>query len=295
MKKKIVSAVLCLSMAAALLAGCGSSSSTSADTTEETTEEETEEEVAEEETEAAEETEEAAEESEEAAEVTTVTEGVLTMGTNAAFPPYEYYDGDVVVGIDAEIAEALAEKLGLTLEIVDMDFSSIITSVQSGKIDVGIAGMTVTDERLENVNFTDSYATGVQVIIVPEGSDITSVDDLSNEDLLIGVQEGTTGHIYCSDDYGEDRVIAYTNGATAVQALLQGKVDCVVIDQQPALAYVEANEGLAILDTEYVIEEYAIAVSKDNEALLDALNAALAELTADGTVQSILDTYITAE
>ncbi len=295
MKKKIVSAVLCLSMAAALLAGCGSSSSTSADTTEETTEEETEEEVAEEETEAAEETEEAVEESEEVAEVTTVTEGVLTMGTNAAFPPYEYYDGDVVVGIDAEIAEALAEKLGLTLEIVDMDFSSIITSVQSGKIDVGIAGMTVTEDRLENVNFTDSYATGVQVIIVPEGSDITSVDDLSNEDLLIGVQEGTTGHIYCSDDYGEDRVIAYTNGATAVQALLQGKVDCVVIDQQPALAFVEANEGLAILDTEYVIEEYAIAVSKDNEALLDALNAALAELTADGTVQSILDTYITAE
>ncbi|MCD8250418.1 MAG: ABC transporter substrate-binding protein [Lachnospiraceae bacterium] len=294
MKKKIVSAVLCLSMAA-LLAGCGSSSSTTADTTEETTEEETEEEVAEEETEAALETEEAGEESEEAAEVTTVTEGVLTMGTNAAFPPYEYYDGDVVIGIDAEIAEALAEKLGLTLEIVDMDFSSIITSVQSGKIDVGIAGMTVTEDRLENVNFTDSYATGVQVIIVPEGSDITSVDDLSNEDLLIGVQEGTTGHIYCSDDYGEDRVIAYTNGATAVQALLQGKVDCVVIDQQPALAFVEANEGLAILDTEYVIEEYAIAVSKDNEALLDALNAALAELMADGTVQSILDTYITAE
>ncbi|MCD8097071.1 MAG: ABC transporter substrate-binding protein [Lachnospiraceae bacterium] len=291
MKKKILSAVLCVSMAAALLAGCGSSSSTSADTTEETTEEETEE-AAEEETEAVEE---ASEESAEAAEVTTVTEGVLTMGTNAAFPPYEYYDEDEIVGIDAEIAEALAEKLGLTLEIVDMDFSSIITSVQSGKIDVGIAGMTVTEDRLENVNFTDSYATGVQVIIVPEGSEITSVDDLSNEDLLIGVQEGTTGHIYCSDDYGEDRVIAYTNGATAVQALLQGKVDCVVIDQQPAISFVEANEGLAILDTEYVIEEYAIAVSKDNEALLDALNAALAELTADGTVQSILDTYITAE
>ncbi len=289
MKKKIVSVILCVSMAAALLAGCGSSSTTSADTTEETTEEETEAVVEEE---AAEET----EATEEAAEVTTVTEGVLTMGTNAAFPPYEYYDdADNIVGIDAEIAEALAEKLGLTLEIVDMDFSSIITSVQSGKIDVGIAGMTVTDERLENVNFTGSYATGVQVIIVPEGSEITSVDDLSNEDLLIGVQEGTTGHIYCSDDYGEDRVIAYTNGATAVQALLQGKVDCVVIDQQPALAFVEANEGLAILDTEYVIEEYAIAVSKDNEALLDALNAALAELTEDGTVQSILDTYITAE
>ncbi len=225
--------------------------------------------------------------------LSTVTDGVLTMGTNAAFPPYEYYDGEEIVGIDAEIAAELASRLGLTLEIVDMDFSSIITSVQSGKIDIGEAGMTVTEERLENVNFTTSYATGVQVIIVPEGSSITSVDDLDG--AIIGVQEGTTGHIYCSDDYGDDNVVAYTNGTTAVQALLQGKVDCVVIDQQPAITFVEANEGLTILDTEYVIEEYAIAVSKDNEELLDALNEALEEMIADGTVQAILDKYIAAE
>lgn len=224
---------------------------------------------------------------------TTVTDGVLTMGTNAAFPPYEFYEGDEIVGIDAEIAAALAEKLGLTLEIVDMDFSSIVTAVQTGKIDVGIAGMTVTEERLENVNFTTSYATGVQVIIVKEDSDITSVDDL--EGKLIGVQEGTTGHIYCSDDYGEENVIASTNGATAVQALVQGKVDCVVIDKQPALSFVEANEGLKILDTEYVVEDYAIAVSKDNQALTDAMDAALVEMINDGTVQAILDKYITAE
>lgn len=227
------------------------------------------------------------------AEVKTVTEGVLTMGTNAAFPPYEFYDGDDIVGIDAEIAGLLAEKLGLTLEIVDMDFATIITSVQTGGVDMGLAGMTVTEERLENVNFTDSYATGVQVVIVKEDSDIESVDDL--EGKLIGVQEGTTGHTYCAEDYGEENVLAYTNGATAVQNLINGSVDCVVIDQQPALSFVEANEGLKILDTEYVIEDYAAAVAKENTGLLDALNAALEELTADGSIQKILDKYIKAE
>ncbi|MCI8557625.1 MAG: amino acid ABC transporter substrate-binding protein [Lachnospiraceae bacterium] len=226
-------------------------------------------------------------------EFTTVTEGILTMGTNAAFPPYEFYDGDDIVGIDAEIAGLLAEKLGLTLEIMDMDFSTIVTSVQTGGVDIGLAGMTVTEERLENVNFTDSYATGVQVIIVKEDSEIASADDL--EGKLIGVQEGTTGYEYCSEDYGEENVLAYTNGATAVQNLVQGAVDCVVIDEQPALSFVEANEGLKILDTEYVIEDYAAAVSKENTALLDALNAALKELQEDGSIQEILDKYIKAE
>lgn len=227
------------------------------------------------------------------AEVKTVTEGVLTMGTNAAFPPYEFYEGEEIVGIDAEIAGLLAEKLGLKLEIMDMDFSAIVTSVQTGGVDIGLAGMTVTEERLENVNFTNSYATGVQVIIVKEDSDIASVDDL--EGKLIGVQEGTTGYEYCSEDYGEENVLAYTNGATAVQNLVQGAVDCVVIDEQPALSFVEANEGLKILDTEYVIEDYAAAVSKENTALLDALNAALKELQEDGSIQKILDKYIKAE
>ncbi len=226
-------------------------------------------------------------------EFTTVTEGVLTMGTNAAFPPYEFYEGEKIVGIDAEIAELLAEKLGLELEIVDMDFTAIITSVQTGKVDIGLAGMTVNEERLKNVNFTDSYATGVQVVIVKEGSDIQSVDDL--EGKLIGVQEGTTGHSYCKDDYGEENINALTNGATAVQALVNDKVDCVVIDQQPAISFVEANEGLKILETEYVIEDYAAAVSKDNDGLKDALNAALKELTEDGSIQKILDKYIKAE
>ena len=301
MKKKIVSVMLTAAMAATLLAGCGSSSEATDTAAEETTEaaDETAEdaEAADETAEDAEAADETAEDTEaaaeDAAEVTTVEPGVLTMGTNAAFPPYEYKEGDEIVGIDAEIAKALADKLGLEIHIVDMDFSSLITSIQSGKIDISLAGMTVTEERKQNVDFTDSYATGVQSIIVKEGSDIQSVDDL--EGKLIGVQEGTTGHLYCSDDYGEENVIAYTNGATAVQALMQGKVDCVVIDQQPAKAFVEANEGLQVLDTAYTTEDYAAAVSKDNPALTAALNKALQELKDDGTIQGILDKYIKAE
>ena len=286
---KKLAAVFLAGIMCASLAACGSgaaddAASTDTQTAAEETAEETADDAAAADTEG---------ETAEAGEVTTVTEGILTMGTNAAFPPYEYYEGDTVVGIDAEIAQAIAEKLGLSLEIVDMDFNSIITAVQSGKVDVGIAGMTVEPDRLENVDFTDSYATGVQVVIVTEDSEIASVDDL--EGKLIGTQEGTTGWSYCSEDYGDDMVIPYTNGATAVQALLDGKVDCVVIDQQPALSFVEANEGLKILETEYAVEDYAIAVSKDNTALRDAINTALNELIEDGTVQGILDKYITAE
>ena len=289
MKKKIVSVMLCAAMATTVLAGCGSSNTASTDAAAEETTEDVEAEATKEEAEDAE----AAEEATDAAEVTTVEPGVLTMGTNATFPPYEYKDGDDVVGIDAEIAQALADKLGLQLEIVDMDFDSLVASVQSGKIDMSLAGMTVTEERKQNVDFTDSYATGVQVIIVKEDSAIASADDL--EGKLIGVQQGTTGHLYCADDFGEDNVIPYANGATAVQALLQGKVDCVVIDQEPAKAFVEANEGLKILETAYTTEDYAAAVSKDNPALTAALNSALQELKDDGTIQGILDKYIKAE
>ena len=181
---------------------------------------------------------------EETAELTTVEAGELHMATNAAFPPYEMTDdAGGYEGIDVEIATAIADKLGLTLVVDDMDFASVIAAVQSGKADMAMAGLTVNEERKQNVDFTDSYSTGVQVIIVPEDSAITTVDDLSNG-VTIGCQEATTGYIYCSDDYGEDAVVSYTNGATAVQALLAGKVDCVVIDSNPAMQFVEANEGL---------------------------------------------------
>lgn len=218
----------------------------------------------------------------------------LVMATNAAFPPYEYVEGDEFMGIDVEIAEEIAKKLGMELEIQDVEFDSIVAGVQSGKYDMGMAGMTVTDERKQSVDFTESYATAIQVVIVKEGSDIKSVDDLS-EDTKIGVQQGTTGHIYASDDYGEDAVTPYNKGADAVQALSAGKIDCVIIDNEPAKAFVEANEGLQILETEYVTEEYAICISKDNSQLLEKVNAALKELKEDGTIDEIVAKYIPAE
>ena len=224
----------------------------------------------------------------------------LKMGTNATFPPYEFYDDATgeVVGIDAEVAAAICAKLGYELEIVDMDFDAIIPAVTTGKIDFGMAGMTVTEERMQSVDFTTSYATGIQVVIVKEGSEITSVDDLFAEGAShkIGVQQGTTGDIYCSGDIEEaglGTIERYKNGTDAVLALTSGKVDCVVIDNEPAKNYIAANEGLKILDTEYAVEDYAIALAKDSE-LTEKINAALEELIADGTVQAIIDKYIVA-
>lgn len=233
------------------------------------------------------------------AAVTTVETGKLHMATNAAFPPYEMIKDDgTYEGIDVEIATLIAEKLGLELVVDDMDFTAAVNAPAEGKADMCMAGLTVNDERKKNLDFTDSYAKGIQVIIVKEGSEIATIDDL--EGKMIGTQEGTTGYNYCSADpadggYGEDKVIAYTNGATAVQALIAGKVDCVVIDSAPAEEYVKANPGLKILDTEFTNEDYAIAVKKGNTALLNAINGALKELIEAGTVQSILDKYISAK
>ena len=226
------------------------------------------------------------------AEMVLVEDGVLHMATNAAFPPYEMTTDDGgFEGIDVEIATAIAEKLGLELVVDNMDFSSVITAVQGGKSDIAMAGMTVNEERKQNVDFTDTYANAVQVIIVTEDSDIAAVEDLDGK--MIGVQQGTTGQFYCEDDYGADNVTAYENGATATQALLSGKVDAVVIDSEPAKAYVAENEGLKILDTEYANEDYAIGIGKENAGLYNAVNDALKELIDDGTVQSIVDKYIT--
>ena len=229
-----------------------------------------------------------------AADFTTVEAGKLTMATNATFPPYEMTtDNGTVEGIDVDTAQAIADKLGLELQVDDMDFDAALLSVQQGKADIAMAGITVTDERKAVMAFSDSYATGIQSIIVPEGSDIATADDLAGK--KIGTQRGTTGYLYCSDDFGEDAVVAYDSGLTAVQALNNGQVDAVVIDNEPAKAYVESNPGLKILDTSYAEEDYAIGMNKDNTALLDAVNAALEELKADGTLQSIVDKYITAE
>ncbi len=229
---------------------------------------------------------------------TTAPEGaekpVLKMGTNAYFQPYEFYQGEKIVGIDAEIAAAIAEKLGMTLEIVDMEFDSILTAVNEGSVDFGMAGMTITEDRLLEVDFSISYANGVQSIIVKNDSPITSVDDLCAEDATykVGVQLGTTGDIYATDDFGSDRVTTYSNGNEAVLALTGGSVDCVIIDNEPAKALVAANEGLKILETAYANEDYAICVKKGNSELLDKINAAIMELTEDGTIAAIVAKYI---
>ena len=211
-----------------------------------------------------------------ATDLKTVTEGVLTMSTNAAFPPYESTDDSGnVVGIDADIAAAIAEKLGLKLQIDDMDFDGALV-----------------------LDFTDTYANGVQVVIVPEGSDITSIEDMQGK--RIGTQRGTTGYILCSSPvedggFGEENVVPYDDAIAAVKALKNGQIDCVVIDNAPAQELVKANPGLTTLETEYANEKYAIGVAKGNTALLDAVNGALKELMEDGTIQSIIDKYIPAD
>ncbi len=251
-------------------------------------------------------------------------ENKLVMATNAAFPPYEFKDGDNFAGIDVEIAQKIAEKLGMELEIVDVDFGAVLTGVAEGKYDMGMAGITVTDTRKQTMDFSETYATGIQVIIVNDGSSIASLDDLFNFDaetgdpvslkntgIRIGVQENTTGDIYSSDDItnwgfnnlnedgsvnGEDRVKRFKTGAEAVAALKNNQVDCVIIDNEPAKSFVAANTGIHILegDNEYAIEDYAICVKKGNSELLAKINQALAELKADGTIAAIVAKYIKA-
>lgn len=216
----------------------------------------------------------------------------LVMATNAEFPPYEYYEGDKIVGIDAEIAGALAQELGMELQIEDMQFDSIIAAVQSGKADIGLAGMTVREDRLESVNFTDPYTTAAQVIIVRADSTIDTPEAL--EGATVGVQLGTTGDIY-AEDIKDVTIDRYNKGFEAVQALLQDKVDAVIIDREPAKVFVEENEGLKIVDKEFTVEEYAIAVAKKNTELLDKLNAALGKLEESGKLKEITDKYIAAE
>lgn len=234
-----------------------------------------------------------------------IEDGKLIMSTNAQFPPYELvadgegFNGTGFEGIDIEIAYALAEKLGLELVIDDMEFDSALLAVQNNAADMMLAGLSYSTDRDEVMDFSDSYATGVQVVIVKEGSDVT-MDNLG--DYMIGTQRGTTGYIYASDTpenggYGEDHVIAYDNGATAVQELINDTIDAVIIDQAPAEEYVAANAdaGLTILPGAWVEEQYCLTVDDGNTVLLDALNTALNELIDDGTVQAIIDKYITAE
>lgn len=303
--KKIASLLAAVMLLTATLAGCGSADtgSSSAAGTSSTTSETS---VAQDSSVASETYEEASTtEAGDYGEFTTIEEGKLIMATNAQFPPYEMvadgegFNGTGFEGIDVEIASAIADKLGLELQIDDMEFTSALTAVQNNAADVILAGLTYNEERDEVLDFTESYSTGVQVVIVTEDSDITSIDDLAN-DKMIGTQAGTTGWAYASDTpenggYGEDHVNGYDSGALAVQALLNGQIDAVIIDDAPAQEFVKANEGLKILETPWITEDYCAAVDEGNEALLNAINNALVEMIEDGTVQEILDKYITAE
>ena len=294
MSKKILSAVLAAAMTA-MLAACGGSSTATTAAPAETKAEETKAEGTKAEETKAEETkaEESKAEEAPAAELETVQKGKLVMVTNAEFPPYEFHDQNAIVGIDVEIAGAIAEQLGLELEIEDIAFDSIIPEIVSGKADIGAAGMTVTEDRKQNVDFSDTYAHATQVIIVKEDSEIKGVADL--EGKIMGVQQGTTGDIYVSGDYGDAAVERYAKGMEAVQALAQGKVDAVVIDGEPAKQYIKEVEGLKIIDESYTDEDYAIAIKKGNTAMVEAVNAALAELKSEGKLDEIVAKYIQAE
>lgn len=228
-----------------------------------------------------------------AAKVKTVSAGKLTMVTNAEFPPYEYHEGNEIKGIDVEICRAVAEKLGLELQIEDVAFDSIIPEVASGKADLAAAGMTVTEDRKQNMDFSDTYATSIQLILVQENSTIAGKEDLTGK--KIGVQQGTTSDLFSTEDFGEDAVVRYSKSMEAVQALTQGKIDAVIVDSQTAKEFVNEVKGIKALDSSYSDEAYAIGVKKGNTELLNAVNAALAELKSEGKLDEIVTQYTKAE
>ena len=290
MKKKVLAITMAALMAASLTA-CGGSAkeTTAADTAAAATAEEKAEDTT-----AAESKDETSAEAAETEAAKEAAGGKLVMATNAEFPPYEYHDGDAIVGIDAEIAKAIADELGMELEIEDIAFDSIIPEIVSGKADMGLAGMTVTEDRMQSVDFSNTYAKASQKIIVTEDSEIASPDDLKG--VIVGVQLGTTGDIYVSDLEADGTTVErYSKGFEAVQALSQGKIDAVVIDGEPAKTFVAETEGLKILEESFTDEEYAIAVKKGNTELLEKINGALKTLKDNGTLDEIVAKYIKAE
>ncbi|MGN0600835.1 MAG: transporter substrate-binding domain-containing protein [Oscillospiraceae bacterium] len=217
---------------------------------------------------------------------------ILRMATNAEFPPYEYYDGNELVGVDVELAKAIAEDMGYKLEILDMDFGSIIPSLESDKADIAVAALSVTEEKLELIDFSVPYETASQLIIVPNDSDISSVADLKGK--RIGVESFTTGDIYVGE-IEDVTAVDFTNGSQAIDALKEGKIDAVVIDGEPAKVFVDREPGLKLIDEPLTEEEYAIGVAKGNTALLKKINKSIENLKASGKIDEIRSKYITAE
>ena len=230
----------------------------------------------------------------------------LVMACSADFPPYEYKEGDEIVGIDPTIAHAIADKLGMKLEIVDVSFDSVLAGVQSGKYDIGMSGITVNEDRKKSVNFTVPYTTSEHAVVVKKGSKIHSLDDcytvsasgkkVTKPDVMIGVQTGTTGQLYSDETpanggFGSDHVTKYKYGTDAVQALKVGKVDAVIIDGLTAKSFVSSNPELKLLSAPYVTEQYSIAVNKNDTELLNKLNGALQEVIDSGLVEKATRKY----
>ena len=223
------------------------------------------------------------------AETNETEKDVIVMGTNAAFPPFEYIEGTEVVGFDVEIAKMIAEDLGKELEIQDMEFAQLLMAVDTGKIDFVAAGMTATEERAEQVDFTDGYFNSKQVIIVKEDeTGIATSDDLVGKS--VGVQLGTTGDLFVSGVEGID-VIQYDKAALAVADIINGKIDAVVVDEEPAKKIAENYDGIKLLEAPFIEEEYAIAVKKGNTELLTEINEALDKLVEDGTYDKLYEEF----
>lgn len=215
----------------------------------------------------------------------------LTMATNAEFPPFEYIDeAGEPAGFDVDLFYALCEEMGYTPKVEDMLFDAVVISVQEGKADVGIAGLSINPERLEEVDFTENYYIAGQAIIVLNDSDIQAVADLDGKS--VGVQLGTTADTAAnSGDYGTLDVQQYNKNADALQDLVNGRLNAVIMDNQTAKAFLATNSDMKMLDELLTEESYAIAVAKDNTELKDALNAALTVLQENGTIDALLEKH----
>ena len=294
--KKLLSALLAAVMVMGLLTACGGSDA-SGNETQDATAPETNEEAAPEVQEEAEPVEEGAEKESadaDAAVSEVLADGVLTVGTNAEFPPFEYVDDNGEPdGFDIALIKAIGEKLGVTVEVENMEFEALVSAIGS-KIDLAIAGMIVTDERQASVDFSNPYYDALQYVIVPEGSEIASFDDLAGKN--IGVQLGTTGDFIASDDVEGANVSQYNKGVDAVNDLLNGRVDCVIIDKNPAQVFETQFSGqIKALDGAqfgFEVENYAIALPKGDAALAQQVNKALEEIKADGTFDQLVADYI---
>ncbi|MDE6302436.1 MAG: ABC transporter substrate-binding protein, partial [Clostridia bacterium] len=230
-------------------------------------------------------------------------DGVLNVATNLDFEPFEYSDNGAPAGIDMDIMKAIAEELGVQVSVSDMAFGSVVAAVGSGTHDIAAAGLTITSERLESVDFTQTYFSASQVVIAKTGDSIlalTSVEEIEAAlaGKTIGVQEGTTGYAYASGDSEDfdgitapENVKSFANGALAVSAMLNGQVEYVIIDAVPAAKLVQENAGTAVSDVVLTQEQYAFAVRKGNTELLEKVKAALAKLIENGKIKEIFDSY----